>query len=100
MVVIHTSNENEIKITATDTTKGNSPQTLLTNRLVPEIIPAVILPINQTTVDGFVGSGRTLHAVRTVLYKDIITDATCSAAHVFKDSLVVNWKDAGRTIPR
>ena len=41
-----------------------------------------------------------MHAVRMVLSKEIGTDATCSAARVFKEPPVVNWKDTGGTIPR
>ena len=52
------------------------------------------------TVDRVATSGWTMHAVRAVLLKEIITGATRSTAGVIKDHLVVNWKDAIRMIPR
>ena len=70
------------------------------NRIIPEIIPVVIPTINQTTTDGFATSGRTLHAVCTIISKEIFTGATRSTAHFFKDPPVVNWKDTDGTIPR
>ena len=100
MVATHTSEGKERKVTDTDTTKGNSPHKLSINRLIPEITPVVITLVNQTTADGVAASGGTLHAVRTVLLKDIVPDAAHSAAHVFKDPLVVNWKVTGGTIPQ
>ena len=88
------------KITDTDTTKGNSPHKLLTNREIPAIVPAVILPVKQMTVDGVATSGRDLHTVCAVLYQEIVTGATRSATGVLKDPLVVNWRDASGLIPR
>ena len=41
-VVTHTSDENKIKFTDTDTTNGNYQHKLLINRFIPEIIPVVI----------------------------------------------------------
>ena len=46
LVAIHTIDVNEGKITDTDTTNGNSPQKLLTNREIPVIIQGVIPPVN------------------------------------------------------
>ena len=86
VVTTHNSDGEERKVTDTDTTKGNSPQKLLTNREIPAIIPVVILPVNQTTVDGVAASGGTLHAVHTILSKEIFADAARGAAHVFKRS--------------
>ena len=100
VVDTHTSDGNERKVTATDTTKGNSPHKLLTNQEIPAIIPAIIPLVNQTTADTFAISGSSLHAVHAVLYKEIITSATCSAAGVLKHPPVVNWKGASGTIPR
>ena len=40
-----------------------------------------------------------MHTVRVVLYKDIVTGATSSAARVLKYPPVVNWKDTGGEIP-
>ena len=99
LVATHSSDGNERKMTDTDTTKGNYPHTLLTNREIPAIILGVILLINQTTVNGVATSGRDLHAVRAVLRNKIITGATRSAAVVLKYPLVLNWKDTSETIP-
>ena len=100
VVATHTSDQNERKVTDTDTTNTNYLYTLLINRLIPEIIPVAIPPINQTTVDGVAASGGTLHEVRTILSKENVTGSACSAARVFKDPPVVNWKETYRTIPR
>ena len=66
-VATHTSDINKIKVTDTETTKGNYPHKLLINRLIPEIIPVAILPIYQTIAEDSEGSGETLHARRTIL---------------------------------
>ena len=95
----HTGGGNKIKFTDTDTTNGIYPHKLLINRLISEMIPFIIFPINQTTTDGVAASGGTLRARCTILSKEIVTDATRSAAHVFKDPPVVNWKDTDRDIP-
>ena len=76
LVDTHTSDGKKRKITDTDTTKGNSPHKLLTNREIPAIIQGVIPPVKQTTADGVATSGRVLHAVRAVLHKEIVTVAT------------------------
>ena len=99
LVATHTSDGNGRKITDTDTTKGNYPHKLLTNREIPVIILGVIPLVNQTTADEFATSRRDLHAVHAVLHKEITTVATRSAAGVLKDPPVVNWKDTGGTIP-
>ena len=100
VVATHTSDGKKRKVTDTDATNVNFPHKLLINRIIPDIIPVVIPPVHQTTADGVAASGETLHAVRTFLSKKIVTDAACSAAHVFKDPLVVNWKDTDGAIPR
>ena len=56
LVDTHTSEEKKVKITDTDTTKGNSSLKLLTKREIPAIIQGVILPVNQTTADRVVTS--------------------------------------------
>ena len=86
VVATHTSDKNKIKVTDTDTTDRNSPHKLLINRLIPYIIPVIILSVNQTNVDGVAASGGTLHAVHTILSKEIFADAARGAAHVFKRS--------------
>ena len=98
MVAPHTSDRKKRKVTDTDTINVNFPHKLLINRIIPEIIPVVIPPVHQMTADGVAESVGTLHAVRTVLSKKIITDAARRAAHVFKYTLVVNWKDTDGAI--
>ena len=66
------------------TTNRNSPHTLLINRIIPEIIPATIPPIDQTIAEDATGSGETLKARRTIISKEIVTDAARSAARVFR----------------
>ena len=80
LVYTQNSDRKESKVTDTDTIKGNSPHKLLINRLIPQIIPVVIPQVNQTTADGVAASGGTLYVVRTVLLKEIVTDAVRSAA--------------------
>ena len=100
LVATHTSNRKKRKTADTDTTKGNYPHKLLTNRENPAIVPFVILLVNQTTADGVAKGGRALHAVCAVLHKVIITAATRSAAGVLKDPPMVNWKYASGQIPQ
>ena len=64
------------------------------------IIPVIIPQINQTAADGVVEGGGTLHAVRMILSNEIATDTAPSAARVFKDPPVVNWKDTDKNISR
>ena len=99
-VATHTSDRKNRKFTDTNITNGNSPHKLLINRLIPEIIPFFILPIDQTTAGGVAASGGTLHACRTTLSKEIVADAACSAARVFKYPPVVNWINTDGTILR
>ena len=70
------------------------------NQIILEITPAVIPRVKQKTTDGVSASGGTLHAVRTLLSKEIVTDAERRAARVFKYPPVVDWKDTGGNIPR
>ena len=78
LLVTHTSDGNERKIADTDTTNGNSPHKILTNREIPGIIQGFIPPFNQTTLDGVATSRGDFHAIRAVLHKKIVIDATCS----------------------
>ena len=87
-----------IKI-ATYTTNGNSSHKLLTNREISVIIQGNIPPVNQKTVDGVATSRGDLHAVCTVLHKEIVTGTTRSTAGVLKDFLVKNWNNASGPIP-
>ena len=61
MVATHTSDVNQGKVADTDTTNGNSPHKLLINRLIPEIIPVAIPPIDQAIAEDDAVSGDTLH---------------------------------------
>ena len=99
MVYTHTSVGNKGKITDTDTTKGNYPHKLLTNREISAIIKGVIPLVNPTTTDEVATSGRYLHAVRVVLYRKTVMGATHSTVGVLKDPPVVNWKDTSGTTP-
>ena len=58
----HTSDGKKRKVTDTDTNNGNSPRKLLINRLIPEIVPVSIPPIDQTIAEDAAGSGETLNA--------------------------------------
>ena len=99
LVSTNTSDGNKRKITDTDTTKGNSPHKLMTNREIPAIIQGIIPSVKQTTADLVETSGGALHAVRAILHKEIVTGATRSAAGVLKYPPVVNWMDKVRSIP-
>ena len=55
--------------------------------------------VNQTPTDGVTTSRRDLHAVHSVIHKEIVTGATSSTAGVLKDPPVINWKDASGPIP-
>ena len=56
LVATHTSDGNERKITDTDTTKINPPHKLILNRLIPNIIPGAICPIDQTITEDVMGN--------------------------------------------
>ena len=100
MVATHISDGKKRKVTDTDTTNVNSPQKLLINRLIPDIIPVIILPITPWIADGFASSSGTLHARQKISSKEIVTDLARGGAHVFKDPTVVNWKDTYGEIPQ
>ena len=99
-VATYTSDGEKRKVTDNDTINRNSLHKLLIKQLILEIIPVIIPPIDQTTADGVALSGETLHAHRTVILKEIVTDATQRNAHVFKYPPVVNWIDTDMTIPQ
>ena len=99
-VSTHTSDVKKRKFTDTDTTDGNSPHKLLINRLIPEIIPATIPPIDQMIAYDAVGSGETLHARCAILSKDIVLDAACSTARVFWTPADVSRNGTDGTTPR
>ena len=99
MVATHTSDGQKGKVTDTDTTNINSPQTLSINRFVPEIIPSIIPLIDPPITDDIASSRGTLHARYTITSKEIVTDAACSGARLFRDHTVINWKETDGTIP-
>ena len=99
LVAIHTSDGNKRKITDNDTNTGNSAHKLLTNREISLIVQGVNSPVKHTTADGVTKIIGDLHAVRTVLHKEIVTDTTRSTAGVLKDPLVKTFKYASGPIP-
>ena len=80
-------------------TRQNPIRDRLANREIPEIIQGVTPSVHQATGDGLLACGRDLHVVRAGLLEEIVTGATPSAARVFKDPPVVNWKVASKPIP-
>ena len=54
LVATHTSDGKKRKVTNTDTTNRNSPHLIWINRLIPEIIPVSIPPIDPTIADGMI----------------------------------------------
>ena len=68
----------------THTTNGYYPHKLLINRLIPDITPSTIPPIEQTIPDDSAVSGEILHARRSTLLKEIVLDAAFSAARIFR----------------
>ena len=100
LVATHTSDGMKIKVTDTDNTNGNYPRKLLINRLIPDIIPVAIPPIDQTIAEDAAGSGETLHVRRTIVSKDIVTDTARSAARVFRNPAYVIRHGTDRTTQR
>ena len=98
LVATHTCDGNE-KDSATDTTNRNQPHKLLANRDIPAIIQGVTPPVHQATADGVSTCGGDLYVLLTVILEEIVTCAAPSAAHVFEDPMLVNWKVASRSIP-
>ena len=70
------------------------------NRLIPEIIPATITPIDKTITEDAAGSGETLQARQTILLKKIVTDAAHNAARVLQTPADVNRHGKNGTTPR
>ena len=95
LVAPHTSDRKKRKVADTDTTNGNSPQTLLINRT----IPVIILPINPPIVGRFPAGIMTVHVHQTIALKLIVTDVARIGACVFQYPEAVNWKDTDGTIP-
>ena len=99
LVATCTSDGKKIKSTDNETNNGNYSQKLFIKPIIPEIIPVVNPPFDQTTADGVAASGGNFHAVCTILSNEIVMDTARSAAHIFKHHMVVNWKDKNGTIP-
>ena len=99
MVATHIGDGKKRKVTDTDTTNGNDPKKLLINRLIPEIIPSVILPAPQNA-DRVAASSANLHTHQSIRSKENVTDAARRGARVFKYPTMVNWNYRDGTIPR
>ena len=99
MVATHTSDRKKRKVTDTNTTNENYPRKLLTNWLIPEIIPVAILPIDQTIAEDAAGNIETLHALHKIISKEIVTDVACSAARFLRTPVDVSWIGTDRTTP-
>ena len=84
---------------ATHTTNIYYTHKLLTNRLIPDIIPVAIPPIEQTIAEDAAGSVETLHARLTIILKEIVTNALRSAAHVLQSHADVIRNDMDGTTP-
>ena len=84
----------------TDTNNVNYIHKSLINKLISDIIPIVIPLIDKTTADRVAASVETFHAHLTLLSKNILTDAACSAARVFRTPVEVNHNDTYRNTPR
>ena len=72
---------------------------ILITQIIPDIIPVVVPPAPWFTC-GVMASTGTLHARRTIVLKEIVMDAVCSAARVLKYPTVVKWVDTDRTSPQ
>ena len=77
------SNPNSDPKVATYTTNGNSPHTLFINRLIPEIIPDAIPPIDQIIKENASGIRETLEARQKILSKEIVMYAVRGGARIF-----------------
>ena len=96
----HNSDGSKIKLTDTDTTNINYPRKSLINRLIPDIIPVAIPPIDQTIAKDDIGSGNTLHVRHTIISKDIVTDTAHNEAHVFRTLVDVSQNGTDGTTPQ
>ena len=81
---------------ATYTTNGNFPQ----KKSVPKIIQDAILPIDQLVTEGLPGIQETLRARQTMLLKEIVTDAVCSGARIFRNPREVSRTGRDRSTPQ
>ena len=95
-VATHTNGGKKRKVTDTDTTNGNYPRKLLINRLIPVTIPTIDQKISEDTA----GIGDTLHARRTILSKEIVTNAARRSARVLWTLADVIWHGTDGTTPR
>ena len=100
LVATSTSNGNKRKITDTDTTNGNSPHRLISNQIIPKIIPGAIYPIDQTIMEYVAGIVETLDAHQTVISKEIVTDVAHSGARIFRTPREVRRTGRDGTTPR
>ena len=80
------SNPNINPKVATYTPNRNYPNKLFINRIIPEITPGAIPPIDQTITEEDAGTGEILKLRQTILLKDIVTDAAHSGARISQNS--------------
>ena len=85
---------------ATYTTKVNSPQKLLINRLIPNIIPGAICPIAQKITEDMELIRETLDTQHTVLSKEVVADAARSGARFFRNPREVSRTSRDGTTPQ
>ena len=78
LIATHTSDRKKRNVTDADTTNGNSPQKLLINRSIPNIIP----PIDPLFTNGVAADRGTMHAPHTPNSKLIVTYAAHSGARI------------------
>ena len=98
-VTTHTDDRKKRKNDVMDTTNRKSSHKLLINMLVPEIIPATIIAVDQAVAEDSALVDQTLEAVGAVLPQEIFPVAMPSAAIGFKNPPVINQEDASRTHP-
>ena len=95
----HTDDRKKRKFYVMETTNVDSLHKSLINRLVPEIIPATILAIDQVIAEDAALVDQTLEGVGAILPQDIIPGTTRGAVIGFNNSPVINWEDASGTHP-
>ena len=70
LVATHTSDGKKRKVTDADTTDGKFSKKSLINRIIPEIIPVIILSVNPPITDGVAENGRNLHAHQIITSRE------------------------------
>ena len=85
---------------ATHTNNQNSQLKLLINRLIPEIIPAAITPIDQKIAEDAAGIGEILQARHSIISKEIVMDAAPSTVRIFRTPVDVSSHGMDGTTPQ